>query len=286
MPFATLYDKGLEAYLDQERDDGAALWFFLHIPKTAGSSFGSEMASELQPDANIHIDYRRTGIPNEVQRQEAVDRFIAEMPAKSYRFASGHLRYPAVRRIADAHGNCRIITILRHPIGRVLSDYRYQCTPAHPPHEEFKIKFPTFESYVEHRTSQNKMYKFLCVNPKEPVSDLLRRMDWEFSFVGTLELYDLSFRLVTSLLGNPRDPKVYTRKTENNERNNIALSEDVVQRMKEVNAKDAEIFDHYQSILLNHQKDVSLGGEVSATGRAQNAQTGTGKRLAGAAGRA
>src|SRR5829696_8077897 len=135
MPIGTLFKDGVDAYLEEEKDAPGAMWFFLHIPKTAGSSFRSELAAALKPNNNIVIDYKRPDIPFDMQKRAVVDSFIENIHARPWRFASGHMHYPHVRAISEAHGNMRILTMLRDPVKRVISDYRYQCTPQHPPHE-------------------------------------------------------------------------------------------------------------------------------------------------------
>ena len=55
----------------------------------------------------------------------------------------------------------KLITMLRDPAVRMISDYRYQTTPAHPVHREFVERFPTFEDYLATEWTRNRMFRFL-----------------------------------------------------------------------------------------------------------------------------
>lgn len=245
MSIGLLFEKGFESYYEKNRDDGKALWFFLHIPKTAGSSFATELASLLRPQAQIGLNYHDRSIPFPVQRQRAVDGFIKRLATEGIRFAHGHIFYPLVQPIAEAHPDVRIVTMLRNPVKRVISDYRYQCTPAHPLAKDFMAEYPTFESYASSRAAQNKLFLFLAKDAKEPVEEVVRRMDREFAFVGLLEMYPLTFRLMTKLLGRSKGPRRHERKTETVGSNTFTLSDKDIATLRQNNSKDDYIFRYY-----------------------------------------
>lgn len=246
MAIGTLFEKGWSSFLEENSDRPGDLWIFIHIPKTAGSSFRTEMAHTLRPNANITIDHSDASRTFRERRDEAISNFIAAHREKRYRFASGHITYPQVTRIAAAEPRTRIITMLRDPTKRLISAFRYQRTPVHPLHETFKAQFKTIEDYVEHPSSQNTIFDYLALNPREPVGDVIKRMDESFAFVGLLETYPLSFRSIFRLLGKHRAPTIHTRKTEDRGDNRVSDTEALHARIKELNAKDWAIYEHYR----------------------------------------
>lgn len=246
MGMATLFEQGWEAFARENFDSPGALWIFLHIPKTAGSSFRTEMAHTLRPNANITIDHSDSARSFRERREEAIGHFLASHAERHYRFASGHITYSQATRILSAEPNTRIITMLRDPTKRLISAFRYMRTPVHPLNESFKKQFATIEEYVEHPSSQNAIYEYLALNPNEPVADVVKRMDEVFTFVGLLEAYPLSFKAIFRLLGKTRAPTVHTRKTEDRGDNRVNDSDKLEARIRELNAKDWAIYDHYR----------------------------------------
>ena len=138
---------------------GTPLWFFVHVPKTAGSSLNGEMVPSLFPNHHIYIDYSKLD-PSEVgQSYEAlfdksVDHFIelaqaaaqaadAAGPAsgpkgpKRYRYCTGHINAAQLDRIVSEVPDVRPFTLLRDPVKRFVSDFRYQRSPLHPGWGEF-----------------------------------------------------------------------------------------------------------------------------------------------------
>ena len=142
MPVDRLRTQSLRDYVEAEADP-EAFCLFLHIPKTAGSSLGHEIAAVLKPYRNISLDYLDESASHGVKRQRAVEAFIAELKRDGgLRSASGHITMRQALQIKRAHPRTRIVSFLRDPVRRVISDYRYQRTPAHPLHEAFIGSIP------------------------------------------------------------------------------------------------------------------------------------------------
>src|SRR5262249_46127665 len=125
------------------------LWAFVHIPKTAGSSFASELAHLRPPYRNIHVDYSDEVTPHAEKMQAAVRKFVDELPTAAFRSCSGHINMNHAARIMQAAPGMRVISFLRNPVARVISDFRYARTPVHPPHRDFIKQYPTIFEYVD-----------------------------------------------------------------------------------------------------------------------------------------
>lgn len=249
MGFSSFANLGLDEFIEKESapDD---LWIFVHVPKTAGSSFASELSDLRQPYRNIHVDYEDKTSPHDVKLQRAVDQFIQDNQGAQFRACSGHLSMRHVEKIRAAFPRVKVISILRNPIERVISDFRYQRTPAHPPYKEFIKQFPTIESYVDSPASQNKIFKFLAPDTDMKVPELFEFLDESVSFVGLTEMYPMSFNIVMQLLGLNRLPTSHKRKTEPTKYNLVVRSPELVKRIKEANSKDFATFRFVKERLL------------------------------------
>jgi hypothetical protein len=236
--FATL---NLDEFLKREAAP-EELWIFIHIPKTAGSSFASEWSELRPPYRNIHVNYEDKDKPYDLKLECAVDQFIADAKATSFRACSGHITMRHVIRIRKAIPRARAISFLRDPVERVISDFRYARTPAHPPYKEFIREFPTIESYVDSPASQNKMFKFLTPDHKMPVTDLFPFLDESMSFIGLSEMYPMSFNILMQLTGPNRLPTLHKGKTEPTENNNVDRSPSLIKRIRGANAHDVSLF--------------------------------------------
>ena len=255
MAFDDFEKSDVESFIERHADP-QALWLFLHIPKTAGSSFGSEMAQLLSPYRNIHVNYEDRAQPYYDQLRLAVSRFLVEARQIRYRSASGHVPYTLVDRIVRDVPRAQVVTILRDPVARIISDYRYQRTPAHPPYLEFIQRYPTIESYLADENEQNKMFSYMA--PPGVTGDFnsayaeIRR---RFTFIGLLEMYPMSFNILFRLFGQgDRMPVEHQRKTVELDQNRVAVTPQLIGKIKELNALDVQLFEAVRQSLVSQRQ--------------------------------
>jgi hypothetical protein len=240
----TLFAGQFGDYL-RETSAGQGPWIFVHVPKTAGTSLRNELAKLLQPDSNIMVDYTDTSRSFHERMDDAVNQFLAEHAARPYAFASGHILGRHVSRIRQQIPDARFVTFLRDPVARLVSDYRYQRSPKHPVHADFIARVPSFEAYLELRPERNKMAQHLLPpdvllrgDPEECIDSMLRT----YCFIGVQEMYPISFRCLTTLLGTPLWPRL--RENVGSEADDeLAMSPEVIGRVREVNPLDCALYD-------------------------------------------
>lgn len=266
MSLTPLFEGRIDDYIAENRDVADALWYFIHIPKTAGSSFRQELATRLKPEANIVVDRSASDLPHRERLVAAVKGFLADPQYKNARFASGHVPHVVARPIFTQRKPLRLVTMLRDPVERVISDFRYQRTEAHTGREESLRRFPTFESYVREVGTQNKMYKFLRESPQQEIDATIASIEQNFAFVGTTEDYDWSVSLLFRLLEIKDKPSVYTRKTVANADNQIDDLEKWKPLILEFNKLDMRLYRHFRQ-KLNGAKRASRGLPAAAAGR-------------------
>ena len=209
MVLRDLYDGKFAAYF-ASLGDRDLLWLFVHVPKTAGSSFNAELKPLLRPNHHVFIDYAETETrPYHQLYDEAVDRFIAEAQQHAQgpdalRYATGHINGAQVERIQAAVARVRPVTLMRQPVSRFVSDYRYQRSSMHPGNEKFRRDFPTIEDYLGQKGEWNKTATYLIPPELRHAGDeqaCIEHVLQRYAFVGIQEMYPLSLRMVTTLAG-------------------------------------------------------------------------------------
>ncbi len=223
------------------------LWLFVHIPKTAGSSFNGELVPILAPSFHIFVDYSQVEQrPFSEMLSEAVDKFIAAARAKRYFYATGHILSEHVDRIVTSLPDVLPITLLRDPVARFVSDFRYQSSTMHPGHEQFRQHHPTIDSYLELPEERNKASGALLpkalrdLGAAGPCVDHLLAT---YGFIGIQEQYALSLRLLTTLAGAPKTPKVFKRVNTPTGESGVTLTEAQEARIRADNALDIAIYE-------------------------------------------
>jgi hypothetical protein len=247
LSFRQLNRLSLKEYIEEQKDD-ENLWLFLHIPKTAGSSFGTELSVMRPPYRNIHVDYRNQRERFGDQLQRAIDAFIADAKRIRFRSASGHLQIYHALQIADAVPRCKFVTFVRDPVARVVSDYRYQRTPDHPPFQEFIEKFPTLQSYVTTAAAQDKMFSHLSGDRALEFEAGYRSIQDNFVFVGLVEHYPMCFNVFSRFMGTDAMPTRCVRRTQANAANRVELGPEAIRQIRRLNPRDCRLFNRVKKV--------------------------------------
>ena len=224
---------------------GAKLWLFVHVPKTAGSSLSVEFSSELKPYYNLHIEHTDRSRSAKERFDEKVAAFIEQSRTRTFRSASGHIWQQHAQAIRKAIPGTRMVTLLREPAARVLSDYNYQRSPMHPLHEEVIARTPDFMSFAEQPGPRNRMARHLvplAMIRQERLEEAVEHVRRTFAFIGLQERYDLYFRLLT-LLTTGRIKEPGDKKRVNEAKEVSALSDEQLARVRELNRVDFAIYD-------------------------------------------
>jgi len=240
---STLFAGDFERYF-AEAGQRASLWLFVHVPKTAGSSLEQDLATFMKPFANIHIDYKDTSKPYQKLFDEAVQRFIERHREKPYRLAAGHLRARHAELLRQAFPGLRSFSMLRDPISRLISDYRYQCSRQNVAREAFVATTPDFATYVGRKHVHNKAALALVPRPIVEAGDVDAATDHvmrNYAFVGLQEEYRLCMLTVTTLLGHPMSSKARARVNIETE-HQVVLTPQEKAELQRLNAVDVGLF--------------------------------------------
>ena len=217
-----------------------------HIPKTAGTSLVAEIGRFGVPWAHVmggvySAEFGMvvgTGQDYLLQKKD-------EALSGAFRIIIGHVTQRNVLSAFGRPDRFRYATILRDPVERVYSEYRYTTlSPAHPNRAFLAARYPTFEDFVEEAVDGNTMAHYLEDYRGEPVSRIVSRLLESYAFVGTIATYDEDIKRFRALFG-VQDATPF--------RLNVSpaapepLSADVIAKVHERNARDVELYETFMS---------------------------------------
>ena len=120
------------------------LLIFLHLPKTAGTSFMTAMQTRLPADQTLMVyGASRTSqmIAHDVESLTAAQR-------DSIRFISGHQVWYGIHELFPGR-TPRYVTFLREPVARIISDYyKILRTPTNQYHERMTRENTSLEAFL------------------------------------------------------------------------------------------------------------------------------------------
>jgi hypothetical protein len=159
------------------------LYLFLHVPKTAGTSFRKGLEKAFP--GLVAYDYAPSSPETHPYvRQHVYDArdplaLKAKLETEGYRVLGGHVLY---RNYAEIFSPDRVVTFLREPIARVVSEHEHACR-----HQGFQGTLLEFAERPRNRSLQTGMLEGVELD--------------EVGFVGITERYAESLRLLDRRLG-------------------------------------------------------------------------------------
>ena len=174
-------------------------FLFLHIPKTAGSSLTGELQRALQPSLHLFLDMANNP-PSAAPAlmAEKVRRHAEAINADRYRLVAGHFRY---RDLVNAGVRGGVVTVLRHPVSRVVSSFHYSRQAGNPQQQFYLDETDSLEAFASLGKQQNVLHDWLSAYPGEPLDAVIDRVLTDFAFVGLTETYDRDLARLMRLIG-------------------------------------------------------------------------------------
>jgi hypothetical protein len=215
---------------------------FLHLPKTGGTTFTTLLRWQYRSLSPEEIRWFATDDPS----FEGLRKLPIEQRAR-LKVLMGHFPYGIHRSIPK---RCTYVTIIRDPVKRVVSEFRYALTSStHPMHDTVVSSSMDLEDYVVGRHSaqtQNALTRQLAGQSGEGE---LTRHDLEiasanlrgFEAVGLTEAFDESMILFKRVLGWST-PFYFSRNVSKRGTNPGNVSDRTISVIRERNVFDAEIY--------------------------------------------
>lgn len=226
-----------------------ATLIFLHLPRTGGTTLEGVIKWEYRLHADRII---------QLNRQEPVDQFLSRLRQMSRPpiVVMGHLPYGIDKHL---QGETTYVTILRRPVERVLSEYRWIIRDGpHPLHERFAGRgsegLDEYVSATDLKTYlDNAQVRFLA---RVPPQDDVSRRDLETAkrnlercvVAGVTERFDETFLLMRKELGW-RTPLYVTRNESPAPTLRIKVSDRMVEQISERNRLDTELHQFANGLL-------------------------------------
>jgi hypothetical protein len=209
----------------------------LHIPKTAGTSFRNILKLMYNEDQVVRFDIRMGGLV-----------FLNEEPyfentLPCAKVIHGHFSYENLNSAFTIPENCPIITWLRDPVQRVVSNYYYLEARLIDILQEEKNQLHilgkmqrSLIEYARADINRNRMSQFL------QGIDLKK-----LAFIGIQEQFATDLPLLAARLNWPFVPEIiYDNVTAEKEMR--IIPEDVLEEIKALNAEDVRLFEEAKEI--------------------------------------
>jgi hypothetical protein len=169
----------------------------IHIPKTAGRTFRDILYQVYGTEQFAY--FHRTNY-TDLKNLSRKEQFLQQL-SPNQKIIHGHFRFPEIQHIYQKN-NCKLITWLREPVERVISNYCFfkRRILENPNDENLqKRKHETLMEYAKLEECRNLMCQFLQGVELE-----------HFFFIGFVESYDEDIQKLSKMLnwGDVSIPRV------------------------------------------------------------------------------
>ncbi len=213
----------------------------LHIPKTAGTSFRHMLKEVYGDDQVVRFDINEKGIARLNQQ------IYEETKLPSVKVIHGHFSFTDITSMAYDQQSVKMITWLRNPVSRVISNYFYL---------EQRLK-DLLDEEKNQLNILSKMQRSLMEYARAEVnrnrqSKFLRGADMDaFDFIGIQEDFDRDIIALAGALGWSDLPPVLHHNKTKSERHK--LSSDILEEIRDLNKDDVQ---WYHNVLKMRGKNI------------------------------
>ncbi len=217
---------------------------YIHIPKTAGISFRRQIVRHyriigVHPEGEVddYYGFFQTRLAELHPTLQATPRYML----------SGHFRYrELVASLGALLPDITLMTHLRDPVTRTLSDYFYSISQAHPQHAQVLERYPSFEDYMATPGQMNKQLAYLMPDRNATVAETIEVMEREFAFVGLTEQFGVCQAYLYGALGCPIPRELHENRNLNKARMEEAL-EQFGPQLEELLSDEIELYAHFRA---------------------------------------
>ncbi|WP_339609048.1 sulfotransferase family 2 domain-containing protein [uncultured Planktosalinus sp.] len=215
----------------------------IHIPKTAGTSLLNVLQKKYSSNEICTIK-RKELIKNSIKDNSEI---IKNHISKEHKILHGHLHYKEIDFVLKMNKDVKIITFLRNPVDRVVSNYLFfkqRIIEGKVNKSELSRKNETLMEYARLEESQNRQSKFLDGIDLEKIY-----------FLGVMESFsedikNLCKKLEINLFEIPD-----LNKNKHFEISYLKITETEIQEIKSLNQNDLLLYQ--KALEIRHSKQVN-----------------------------
>jgi len=240
---------------------------FLHIPKTAGSTFHMILNKRYKPHEIKNLFGSRYSEPE-------IKSFI-EAPVetkKNIRLLKGHMPYGMHNYLPD---ESKYISVLRNPVERVISQYYYiKKNTYNPLHNQVEKDGMSISEFVSSGISvgmNNGHCRFLNGDLDEykfnQCDDILldqvkENIRKNFIWLGLTERFDESVLVLSKLLGWKSPPYYIRENVSKNRKSRDSISKEEISIIEEYNSLDMNLYSFANEMLDKQIQEISNFSEI------------------------
>ncbi len=221
------------------------LLVYLHVPKAAGNSSIGSIKVKVGKENSRSIKW------NDIEKSWSD--FIVEHQEKPLSLVSGHFRFKHVLALKEANVDYKLVTFIRHPVERIISQYKYSCSENVPNYLEFRNKFKTFDDYAYRGVGPNAVSRIL-VQGALSFEEYLNKLKDRYAFVGLSEHYDFSMFMLMNSLGYDYEIAKKKNVTIKDSFNQFDVSKKTYDYLLEKHSLDVQLFNHFNDLYVSISK--------------------------------
>lgn len=228
---------------------------FLHIPKTAGSTFRAVLENEYEEEVRFSTKV--------VDGNLNIDEFknLSQSDKNKIELLYGHMKYGLHQQFEQP---INYITFLRDPVKRVISNYYYLLrSPFHPYYEVVKNNNLSLYQYVEQdiNKSINNGYIQFISNKSEVTekvyNEVITNIKNTFSVVGVTEQFDLSLLLMKKKLNWSKAPYYASVNISKNKPQGDFEDQALVELINSKNQFDLKLYNYAKELLQEEARQLT-----------------------------
>jgi hypothetical protein len=227
--------------------------FFLHIPKTAGTSFNAILTSQFAPEEICPFPY------------EGFTNALRQTPSEAlmkYRLMQAHCKYSIFRLLPRPP---IFITMLRDPIQRFISTYHHILRDStHQLHKTVARGALPLHEFVKHSSSQiihNQMVRRLASGAEslgeQAQLEVAQSRLSEMAFFGLTERFEDSIKVLGGTFGWHINTLPHLNAAPS-KHTYAAISDEVLDDIRMANSLDAALYEFGKALFVKRFAEVGL----------------------------
>jgi hypothetical protein len=214
-------------------------WLFVVIPETTDHWQVERFADILQPVMAIRAEEDDNQRDYDTRMAAAVERFARSDAMRRVRMLTGHFKVFQINEVQEL-SNARLLTILRDPLDRLLSDFSQQNA-----NRRGGLRTDAFVEFAKSPANQNVYMQFLCPKSMWKPKDCVTYIQDRFSFIGIAEDQPMTMKMFYATQGVRYNAVRQDQESGPRRMTRGDLTPDLIKSVSTLNAVDYDIFRYF-----------------------------------------